>query len=229
MSERTALVVGASRGLGLGVVRELLGRGWRVIATVRGPSAALSDVAAASGGRVRIEALDLEDGAAIDALPARLAGETLDLLFVNAGINPRGQRVGTVKAEDVARLFLTNSVAPVHVAETLVGQVREGTGVIALMSSGLGRVGGEARPLPDLYGASKAALNKLARGFAGALGGRKLTVVSVDPGWVRTDMGGPGAPLSVEESCKGVVDMLEAKAGTGEHGFYNYTGQTVAW
>ena len=71
--------------------------------------------------------------------------------------------------------------------------------------------------------------NKLTRGFAMGLGDRKLTVLSISPGWVRTDMGGPSAMLSVEESCKGVIDVVEAKAGTGEHGFYSHDGATVGW
>ena len=229
MTERTALVVGASRGLGLGLVKELAGRGWRAIATQRSPSAALNEFAAESGGKVRTETLDLEDSGQIDALAGRLAGETLDLLFVNAGISLRGVRASTATREDVARLFLTNAVAPIHLAEALAGQVRDGSGVIAMMSSGLGSVASDSRPLADLYSASKAALNKLTRGFAGSLGDRKLTVLLVSPGWVRTDMGGPAAMLSVEESCKGVIDVVETKAGTGAHGFYNHTGQTVAW
>ncbi|MFI4936243.1 MAG: SDR family oxidoreductase [Caulobacterales bacterium] len=231
MAERVALVVGASRGLGLGLVRELASRGWSVIATLRSAKsgAALTALAKESGGKVRIEMLDLEDHDQINALAERLAGETLDLLFVNAGITLGPIKAGAAGRDDVARLFLTNSVAPIHVAEAFVDRVREGTGVIAMMSSGLGSVATSWRSGVDLYSASKAALNKLTRGFASGLGERKLTVLSMSPGWVRTDMGGPGAMFSVEESCKGLVDVVEAKAGTGEHGFYGHNGATVAW
>ncbi len=230
MAERTALVVGASRGLGLGLVKELAGRGWKVIATLRSEktAAGLTGFAAGAGGQVRLETLDLEDGAAIDALAERLSGETLDLLFVNAGISLGRIRAGEASRDDVARLFVTNTVAPIHVAEAFLPRMREATGVIAMMSSGLGSVSSNFRGA-DLYSASKAALNKLTRGFAAGLGERKLTVLSISPGWVRTDMGGPSAMLSVEESCRGVVDVLEAKAGTGDHGFYNHEGATVGW
>ena len=88
---------------------------------------------------------------------------------------------------------------------------------------------GPSRFGPDLYSASKAALNKLTRAFAAGLGERKLTVLSISPGWVRTDMGGANAMLSVEQSIKGVVDVVEQKAGTGEHGFYNHDGAVVPW
>src|SRR5579864_8058171 len=231
MAERTALVVGASRGLGLGLVKELAGRGWTVIATLRSPATAqgLTRLAETSNGKVRLETLDLEDGAQIDALAERLAGETLDLLFVNAGISLGRIKAGAATREEVARLFVTNSVAPIHVAEAFLDRMRERTGVIAKMSSGLGSVANNFRGGADLYSASKAALNKLTRGFATSLGDRKLTVLSISPGWVRTDMGGPNAMLSVEQSCRGVIDVMEAKAGTGEHGFYSHDGSAVAW
>jgi NAD(P)-dependent dehydrogenase (short-subunit alcohol dehydrogenase family) len=210
MVERTALVVGASRGLGLGLARELLGRGWRVIATLRSASTAsgLTALAETSAGKVRIETLDLEQSGQIDALAERLSAATRD---------------------DVARLFVTNTVAPIHVAEAFVERMRDGTGVIAMMSSGLGSVSNNFRGGADLYSASKAALNKLTRGFASGLGDRKLTVLSISPGWVRTDMGGPSAMLSVEESCKGVINLVETRAGTGAHGFYSHDGATVSW
>jgi NAD(P)-dependent dehydrogenase (short-subunit alcohol dehydrogenase family) len=231
MPERTALVVGASRGLGLGLAKELVGRGWTVIATMRSPGTAsgLTALAEGSGGKVRIETLDLEQSDQIDALAKRLSGETLDLLFVNAGISLGRIKAAAATREDVARLFVTNTVAPIHVAEAFVDRMREQTGVIAMMSSGLGSVSNNFRGGADLYSASKAALNKLTRGFAMSLGDRKLTVLSISPGWVRTDMGGPSAMLSVEESCKGVIDVVEAKAGTGEHGFYSHDGATVGW
>jgi len=231
MTEPTALVVGASRGLGLGLVKELVGRGWNVIATMRSPGTAsgLTAFAADCGGKVRIETLDLEAPKQIDALAERLAGETLDLLFVNAGISLGRIRAGAAARDDVARLFVTNAVAPIHVAEAFLDRMRDGTGVIAMMSSGLGSVSSNFRSGADLYSASKAALNKLTRGFATGLGARKLTVLSISPGWVRTDMGGPSAMLSVEESCKGVIDVVEAKAGAGEHGFYNHNGDPVGW
>lgn len=232
MADRTALVVGASRGLGLGLVEELAGRGWTVIATLRteGSGEALRALASESGGRVHIEMCDLEDPASIDALAARLAGETLDLLFVNAGISIRLGKAGDATRDDVARIFLTNTVGPIHVAEALLERMRDGTGVIAMMTSGLGSVSRSFRGgAADLYSASKAALNKLTRSFTLSLGDHKLTVLSISPGWVRTDMGGPSAMLSVEDSVKGIVDVVEQKAGTGEHGFYGHDGQAVPW
>jgi NAD(P)-dependent dehydrogenase (short-subunit alcohol dehydrogenase family) len=235
MADRTALVVGASRGIGLGLVKELAGRGWRVIATWRGPGSdkGLKAFADASGGRVRIETADVEDPASIEALAGRLEGETLDLLFVNAGITGAHGAASGWSAADVAKVFMTNTVGPIHMAEALKGRITPGTGVLALMTSGLGSVasdfffGG-----PSLYAASKAALNKMTRAIAmqaDQAGGQKLTVLSMSPGWVRTDMGGPNAPVSIEDSAKGLVDVIESKAGSGQHGFYGHDGAVIAW
>ena len=232
MTARTALVVGASRGLGLGYVKELAARGWTVIATARTPATAsdLNAVAAGSNGAVSVEQLDSNDTAGLDRLAAKLSGQTLDLLLVVAGISgPTGDELRAPEA-DIANVFLTNSVAPVRIAQTLQGVVRDGSGVIGLITSGLGSVAA-APPMPGviLYKASKSALNSLTRSFIMTLGDRKLTVLSISPGWVRTDMGGPAAPLSVEQSAKGVVDLVEAKAGTGAHGFYGIQGETIPW
>ena len=232
MTDKLALVVGASRGLGLAYTKELAARGWKVIATARTPATAdaLNALANGSGGAIEVEALDSKDREGLGRLVAKLSGRTLDLLMVVAGIaGPTGDELSAPEA-DIADVFLTNSVAPVRIAQALQGQVRDGSGVIAMITSGLGSVAA-APPMPGvmLYKASKAALNSMTRSFILAMGDRKLTVLSVSPGWVRTDMGGPAAPLSVEQSATGVVNLVEAKAGTGDHGFYGLQGDTIPW
>jgi NAD(P)-dependent dehydrogenase (short-subunit alcohol dehydrogenase family) len=118
-------------------------------------------------------------------------------------------------------------VAPIRLGG-LAGSVRPKTGVLAFTSSIMGSVslntGGH-----ELYRASKAALNSLSRGLWSEVKRRGITLLTLHPGWVRTDMGGPGASLSVKESTRGIVDMLDARAGTGRHGFVDYRGRTVAW
>jgi NAD(P)-dependent dehydrogenase (short-subunit alcohol dehydrogenase family) len=233
MSEsRWALVVGASRGLGLGLAAELQSRGWNVVATVRDAAgehrvAALADK---PGGVVRVERLDINDDAAIAALRRRLDAAVFDLVFVNAGISPRGRDdVASASRDEAADVFLTNAVAPLRVACAFVDRVRDGPGIVAFMSSGLGSVAGKNDSYGELYSASKAALNSLSRSFAAGLGRRRITVLAIAPGWVRTDMGGAGAPLSVEQSVRGIVDVLETRAGTSRHGFVDYRGREVAW
>jgi len=228
---RTGLVVGASRGLGLGLGAELKGRGWNVVATVRDQAGErrLRALAAKPGGEITDEQVDINDDAGVAALRRRLDGQVFDLFFVNAGIAPEPDDALRTSREAAADVFLTNAVAPIRFARAFVDRVREGPGIIAFMSSGLGSVADKTDSYGELYSASKAALNSLSRSFAAALGRRRITVLAVAPGWVRTDMGGPGASLSVEESTSGIVDVLEACAGTGRHGFVDYRGRDVAW
>jgi NAD(P)-dependent dehydrogenase (short-subunit alcohol dehydrogenase family) len=232
MSERWALVVGASRGLGLGLAAELNSRGWNVVGTVRDAAGErrLQKLADEPGGELRVEYLDINDDAQIAALRRRLDGTVFDLVFINAGIAPqgRGDAAGASR-DEAASIFMTNAVAPMRVARAFLDRVRNGPGSIAFMSSGLGSVTNKTDSYSELYSASKAALNSLSRSLAASLGGRRITVLAVAPGWVRTDMGGRGAPLSVEESVRGIVDMLESRAGTGRHGFVDYRGREVEW
>lgn len=229
---RSALVVGASRGLGLGLATELQRRSWNVVATARDAAGEqrLRELTARTGGQIRVEHLDINDDAGIAALRRRLDDTVFDLVFVNAGISPRGRTdAADASRDEAAAVFLTNAVAPMRVARAFVDRVRDGPGIVAFMSSGLGSVADKIDSYSELYSASKAALNSLSRSFAAALGGRRVTVLAIAPGWVRTDMGGAGAPLSIEQSVRGIVDVLESRAGTRRHGFVDYRGREVAW
>jgi NAD(P)-dependent dehydrogenase (short-subunit alcohol dehydrogenase family) len=229
---RWALVVGASRGLGLGLAAELQRRGWNVVGTVRDAAGErrLQKLADKPGGELPIERLDINEDAATAALRRRLDGTVFDLVFVDAGIAPQGRGdAAAASREEAAAIFMTNAVAPLRVARAFLDRVRNGPGIIAFMSSGLGSVANKTDSYSELYSASKAALNSLSRSFAASLGGRRVTVLAVAPGWVRTDMGGRGAPLSVEESVSGIVDVLESRAGTFRHGFVDYRGREVEW
>lgn len=229
MTSKTALIVGASRGLGLGLVREYLKRDWHVIGTARGTGTGLHELAKTAGDRLQVEQLDINDTAELAALRGRLAGRSLDLLFVNAGVaeNPN-ETIAEVPTDSFVRVMTTNALAPMRVIEALQSLVPAG-GTIGAMSSGLGSVADNESGGWEVYRASKAALNTLMRSFAARhqRGGRSLLLIS--PGWVRTDMGGPSASLDIETSIPKVVDVIDAQTGKPGLRFLNYTGETMRW
>ncbi|MGE7994290.1 SDR family oxidoreductase [Pseudomonas sp. NPDC089554] len=226
-TSRTALIIGASRGLGLGLVQRLHEDGWNVIATVRDTSkpGALGEVPG-----VRIEALEMNDTRQLDSLKQRLQGEVLDLVFVNAGvIGPLPQDLETVQTQDIGELFMTNAVAPIRVARRLVGLIREGTGVLAFMSSALGSVAIPAGNEVCLYKASKAALNSMINTFVVESQRPDLCVLAMHPGWVRTDMGGEDADIDVLTSTGGMLAQIKAHRGQGGLRYINYKGDALTW
>ncbi|AZD06180.1 Dehydrogenase [Pseudomonas chlororaphis] len=223
---KTALIIGASRGLGLGLVQRLLDAGWQVTATVRNPQKA---EALKALGPVRIEQLDMDDQQAVIALNQKLKGEVFDLLFVNAGVKgPDDQTPGKATLAQVGQLFFTNAVAPINLAQRFAPQIRPDSGVLAFMSSVLGSVTMPDAPELALYKASKAALNSMTNSFVTQLE-QKLTVLSLHPGWVKTDMGGEGADIDVETSTRGLIEQINAYTGKGGHHFVNYKGETIPW
>ena len=224
------LIIGASRGLGLALTHEWLSRGWTVVATARSASQAkLQEAAATSDGRLTIEQLEVTDLAAVKALRERLSGHELDLLFVNAGIaNGPGDRADQVSTDDFIRIMVTNALGPMRIVENLGDLVRR-DGTIAVMSSSMGSVALNETGGWEVYRASKAALNTLMRSYAARHVGDERSLALVDPGWVRTDMGGSEASLSVEESIPGVVDALAARRGQRGLQYFNYKGETMPW
>ena len=226
---KSALVVGASRGLGLGLVRELLARGWRVTATVRTSSVDLERLRSEGAGRLIVESLDITDPAQAMALAARLGDSRFDLLFLNAGILVgRGMALRDVPDRDIATIFLTNAISPIRLADALLQFVKPG-GMIAFMSSILGSIGTNDDGRAELYRASKAALNSLFRSFRARHAGANLTMLALHPGVVRTSMGGPSAPLDIETSVRGVADVIAARWGTGGQAFVDYRNEVIPW
>jgi len=211
---KTALIIGASRGLGLGMARELLGRGWRVVATTRNATRReLFNLADESRGRLTVETVDINEADQVAALRRRLNGRWFDLLFVNAGIaNDPAETIGTVGTETFIQVMVTNTLSPMRVVEALQALV-PATGTIGVMSSGLGSVADNTIGGWEVYRASKAALNTLMRSFAARHAVDPRSFLIIGPGWVRTDMGGPDAFLDVETSMRAVVDTIIAQSG----------------
>jgi NAD(P)-dependent dehydrogenase (short-subunit alcohol dehydrogenase family) len=227
----TALIVGASRGLGLGLAQEYWKRGWQVIATARDTRqrTGLQELAEKAGGRVEIESLEINAPDQIVALRSRLAGRRLELLFISAGVaNDPATPIGAVSTDEFVRVMVTNALSPMRVIEALQDLVPP-TGTIGAMSSGLGSVADNLSGGWEVYRASKAALNTLMRSFAVRQPNDRRSFLVIAPGWVRTDMGGPDAPLDVETSIAGVADTIYSWSGRPGVHYLDYRGETVHW
>ena len=227
----TILIVGASRGLGHAMAAEYLKRGWNVVGTVRGGATRtmLHDLADEFAGRVDIEIVDICEPTQVTALRDRLAGRVLDTLFVNAGVtNDVRETIAEVTTEEFVRVMVTNALSPMRVLEALQDLVPP-TGLIGVMSSGQGSIANNETGMREVYRGSKAALNMFMRSFAArhAAGPRAMVVMA--PGWVRTDMGGPDARLSIEDSVPKLVDVLLSKLGRPGLQYLDYLGNTVPW
>lgn len=228
--DSTALIVGASRGLGLGLVGEYLARGWRVIATERttGASAGLARLKAQAGDRLTLTTVDINVPEQVRALAGQVVDRPLDLLFVNAGVSDDPSlTIGQVASEEFVRVFQTNALAPMRVVDWLGGLVAP-RGTIAVMSSALGSVSAEQSGGYEVYGASKAALNKLFRGYA-VRAGAERSLLAIMPGWVQTDMGGSAAPLDVATSVRGIADAVAARSAQSGVAFIDYQNNPLAW
>ncbi|OAR24631.1 3-oxoacyl-ACP reductase [Streptomyces sp. ERV7] len=228
-TRKTALIIGASRTLGLGLASEYLRRDWNVIGTVRGSGrTGLHDLADASAGRLTIESLEMTEPEQISALRDRLARRTLDLLFVNAAITRGDIPIGDVSTAMFTEVMVTNALSPMRVVESLRPLVAP-TGTIGVMSSDQGSIALNTEGGQDLYRASKSALNQLMRSYAARHAADTRTLLLMDPGWVRTELGGPDAELGVEESIPGVAQTIEHHQGKPGLYFVDHLGQVVPW
>ena len=207
----TALITGASRGLGKELVRQYAADRWQVIGTER-------------------RDMDMNDVAQIRRYAAKLHDKPIDLLFCNAGISgKRGMAIGSFDFQSWEEVLRVNLLGPAALVEALVDHVAASERkTIALMSSRLGSIG-ESSGMTLAYSTSKAALHMLAKGLAATLASKAIIVVAVSPGWVRTDMGGAGAPLSPEASVRGLRKVIEGLTPRDSGRFLSHDGTEIPW
>ena len=228
---KNLLLVGASRGLGYAMTEEFLSRDWNVIGTVRGTARTrLHELSDRSPGRIGIETVDITMPDQISAMRSRLAATTFDALFVNAGVtnNNPDETIGEVATEEFIRVMVTNALSPMRVLETLCDLVTA-DGLLGVMSSGQGSLANNTMGMREVYRGSKAALNMFMRSFAARHSADRRTMVLMAPGWVRTELGGPDARLTIEESIPNVVNTLLAAQGKPGLHYLDYLGRPVPW
>jgi NAD(P)-dependent dehydrogenase (short-subunit alcohol dehydrogenase family) len=227
-SHKRLLLIGASRGLGFALAEEYLKRGWRVVATERNRATShLHRLLETSGGRLEIENVDINYPDQVAALRTSLASREFDMLFVNAGIGIR-EMIADVSTDEFIRVMVTNALSPMRIVESMQDLVLP-TGTIGIMSSGQGSITNNENGHYEIYRGSKTALNMFMRSFAARHTDDPRTLLLMAPGWVRTDLGGPQARLSIEESIPNLANTMDAQAGKVGLQYLNYLGQTVPW
>ena len=228
------VVTGANRGIGLELCRQLLARGDRVLAGCRKPGKALelNRLAFEYPGRLHVLPLDLDKPASIAEFAREIGTlcESIDVLVNNAGVSPNGEAFGVVRREDLVLAFDTNAAGPFLLTQVLAPLLESAKGArVVNLSSDLGSLALADKFYTPSYCISKAALNMATRMSALALGPLGVSCFAVNPGWVKTDMGGARAPLTVEESVSSLLALIDRADASFGGRFMERDGSEVPW
>lgn len=231
---KTTLITGANRGIGLEFCRQYAAEDWRVLACSRHPekSDALKELAAQYPVQIKIHALDVADHAQIERLALVLDDQSIDLLINNAGIYPDSDKKGFGHTDyaEWMQAFRINTMAPLKMAETFARQIaRSRQKAIVTITSKMGSIADNGSGGSYLYRTSKAAVNMVVKSLAIDLKPSGITAVVFHPGWVKTDMGGPGALISAEQSVSGIRQVIDRLTLDDSGKFFGYDGQVIPW
>lgn len=224
----TVLVTGANRGIGFEFVKSYAADGWRVHACARNIEKARE--VRALQGEVVSHKLDVTNGLKVASLARELADEKVDLLINNAGVRGARAEFGETDYDDWTQVLQVNTLAPLRMVERFAGLIgKSERRLVVNISSTMGSIGRTSSGGDYVYRTSKAALNMVTKTLANDLAPRGITVVSFHPGWVRTEMGGPGASISETESVAGMRRKIETLTTADSGRFFNYDGAPIEW
>lgn len=225
----TVMITGANRGIGLEFVQQYLAAGDRVVAACRNPAKA-EQLHALAQDRLQLIALDVTDSAGIRAAAAEV-DEPIDILINNAGVyGPRNPQLGELDYDAWMEVLNANTLGPLRVAEAFLGHVaRSQRKVIATITSKMGSIADNTSGGSYLYRSSKAALNAAHKSLALDTQHKGMISVVLHPGWVITDMGGPNALITTEQSVTSMRAKLAALSAQDNGGFFNYDGKPIPW
>lgn len=226
------LIIGANRGLGLEFTAQYLAAGAEVLAACREPAKAdkLSALEKTAKGRLAITAVDAANTQSVSALAETIGGRAFDLVIANAGIyGPPKQGSADVDFDGWMHTFSVNTLGPLRIAQIVHGALKAGTGKrFVAITSRMGSIG-ETSSGFIAYRSSKAALNMAMRVLSADWKKDGITTAVLHPGWVRTDMGGPNATLSPEESVTAMRKTIDGLGAEQSGGFFDYDGAPIGW
>jgi NAD(P)-dependent dehydrogenase (short-subunit alcohol dehydrogenase family) len=224
------LITGANRGIGLELARQYVEAGDEVIACVRDPDAAGALKELAKGGKLRIEQMDMADFDSITRARARIGDAPIDVVINNAGaVGGAKQGIDDFDLDEWHKTLNVNTIAPLIVARAFKSNLSaSGNGKLMNVTS---QLAASTWPMGGMliYSTTKAALSKIAQILAIDWKDEPITIALMHPGWVKTDMGGPHAQLTAEESASGIRKVISAltKADSGK--FYKWNGEIHPW
>ncbi|NIX76403.1 SDR family oxidoreductase [Microvirga terricola] len=224
----TVLITGVGRGIGEELTRVLLARGDRVIGTVRDPAKVLAEWRTyVENGQLRLLKLDVRDEVSI-AEAAKQVDEPVDVLINNAGIiGPQQQSTLDMDFEGFLDTLRVNTLGPLRVVQAFLPHLRRSSEAkVVTVSSRMGSLS-HAKSDRIAYRTSKAAVNKVVQGLATDLADDGITVISVHPGWVQTDMGGASADITVQQSAAGLVKLIDDLTVAQTGSFFDWTGEAI--
>lgn len=223
------LITGANRGIGLQLTKHYIEAGWEVIATYRNAEGNDALQALACPQLTLLQA-DVSNDEGISKIASYFQGQGLDLLINNAGIyGPRDQTFGKVERQAWREILEVNTISPMMLAQSLADSLAQNKGNLAIISSKVGSIDDNTSGNAYMYRSSKTAVNQVIKCLSIDLGPRDITVVSLHPGWVRTDMGGPNGSIDVLTSVSGLTKVIENLNADQNGHFINYDGSPIPW
>ena len=232
MTNPTILITGANRGIGLKLSEQFAEDGWQVLACCRNPADAGELQALGERGlAIEVHALDVTNYEQMAALADQLSNRPIDILLSNAGIyGSKGTGFGEIGAQEWRQVLEVNTIAPLMLVQAFVEQVAASQQkLVAVISSKVGSIADNTSGGSYIYRSSKTAVNQVVKCLSIDLADRDISVISLHPGWVQTEMGGPNAEISTDESVSGLKGILQS-AGLAQSGhFIEYDGSSIPW
>ena len=232
MTNRTILITGANRGIGLELTQQFAEDGWQVLACCRNPADAGQLQALAKRDLdIEVHALDVTNYEQMASLADQLGDKPIDILLSNAGVyGPKGAGFGGIDPAEWRHVLEVNTIAPLMLVQAFVKQVAASQQkLVAVISSKVGSIADNSSGGSYMYRSSKTAVNQVVKSLSIDLADRGINVISLHPGWVQTDMGGPNAEISTDASVSGLKNILQS-AGPAQSGqFIEYDGSSIPW